>query len=353
MLDVRLYPHPLVELDLALQAILRLAPERVQAAVSDQSWDTGDPIGSRTAYLTELARLWQESAAELIGPQALTTTTTGAIQAVPNAHERRAMAYVQALYQEEVATVRQLREQLRAEEVQRNQWRTRATDAEAMVANYRQQLVGISTTLNDFGTTAGQTIQDPAQLAAFLERIRTLRSVIDGQVNAQNTRDNAQARERLEMDARLQGPTTPPPAPRRRGRAQPAPAGGDPEEVARLLLTSYLTPSQLAEFEAHRWFTVTVTSGVHAGEKFLVSNIHSQGVYPLILDAHTGQYEREEHSDWCLVPSGREGDWPPICDHMLAEKLLLENDPDRFFSVAIPHGGAEGRELTRHAVARL
>ncbi len=79
-----------------------------------------------------------------------------------------------------------------------------------------------------------------------------------------------------------------------------------------------LNPRQRREFELHNYFSVNVPGR----GRFWVFPWRSLNV----VDPGTGDC-------YCGVPEGR----LPVYDLMLAQKLLLENDPQNFFCVANRH----------------
>lgn len=90
------------------------------------------------------------------------------------------------------------------------------------------------------------------------------------------------------------------------------------ERRARDLLLRMLNPRQRREFELHNYFSVNVPGR----GRFWVFPWRSLNV----VDPGTGDC-------YCGVPEGR----LPVYDLMLAQKLLLENDPQNFFCVANRH----------------
>jgi hypothetical protein len=79
-----------------------------------------------------------------------------------------------------------------------------------------------------------------------------------------------------------------------------------------------LNPTQRREFELHSYFSVNVPGR----GRFWIFPWRSLNV----VDPGTGDC-------YCGVPEGR----LPVYDLMLAQKLLLENDPEPFFRVANRH----------------
>lgn len=87
---------------------------------------------------------------------------------------------------------------------------------------------------------------------------------------------------------------------------------------ARDLLVACLSPSQRAEFEQNETFTVECR-----GSRYRVRPHHAHNVDRL---DHDGVPE----VNYCVVTTT----WVPLYDQMLAQKLLLETDPDTFFATA-------------------
>ncbi|HEX4986081.1 MAG TPA: hypothetical protein VFV71_08450 [Burkholderiales bacterium] len=88
-----------------------------------------------------------------------------------------------------------------------------------------------------------------------------------------------------------------------------------PERRALALLESVLSPAQRASFGAHSYFWVETPQA----RRFCVLPFSSFNV----LDAGSGE-------SYCAGPAAT----LPVADLMLAQKLLLETDPQRFFAVA-------------------
>lgn len=88
-----------------------------------------------------------------------------------------------------------------------------------------------------------------------------------------------------------------------------------PEARARELLLRVLSPAQKAEFQRYGYFAVEVAKR----GRFLIlpSTLFN------VLHVATGR-------SYCAVPRGE----TPLADLMLAQKLLLEDDPEQFFKVA-------------------
>jgi hypothetical protein len=90
------------------------------------------------------------------------------------------------------------------------------------------------------------------------------------------------------------------------------------ERRARDLLLRMLAPTQRREFDVHGYFSVNVPGR----GRFWIFPWRSLNV----VDPRTGDC-------YCAVLEGR----LPVYDLMLAQKLLLENEPQYFFSVANRH----------------
>lgn len=103
---------------------------------------------------------------------------------------------------------------------------------------------------------------------------------------------------------------------RHTGESQRPPlAEGKGEAQATALLLRMLTPAQREEFDGHGYFTVEVAG--RGRFCILPSNFFN------VLHIETGDC-------YCAIPKIHF----PLADLMLCQKLLLENDPERFFQVA-------------------
>jgi hypothetical protein len=108
------------------------------------------------------------------------------------------------------------------------------------------------------------------------------------------------------------------------------------EARARELLLRMLSPAQRKAFQRYGYFAVEVAK--HGTFLILPSTLFN------VLHVATGR-------SYCAVPRGE----TPLADLMLAQKLLLEHDPEQFFRVAnercelIP-GRADERSLARRAL---
>jgi len=91
-----------------------------------------------------------------------------------------------------------------------------------------------------------------------------------------------------------------------------------PERRARDLLLRMLSGTQRREFELCGYFSVEAPG---RGRFWILPWRSLNVVEPVTGDCY------------CGIPEGR----LPVYDLMLAQKLLLENDPQHFFSVALRH----------------
>lgn len=87
------------------------------------------------------------------------------------------------------------------------------------------------------------------------------------------------------------------------------------EAKARRLLCRMLSPSQLHELETHGCFTVEAPG---------------RGRFCILPRTTFNVFHMQTGNLYCCNTEA----FVPLSDLMLAQKLLLENDPDRFFSVA-------------------
>ncbi|WGD49199.1 hypothetical protein QA641_26595 [Bradyrhizobium sp. CB1650] len=85
-----------------------------------------------------------------------------------------------------------------------------------------------------------------------------------------------------------------------------------PDARGRRLLSEWLTPAQLAQFEQHRYFDVV---GSHSGKRY---RIH----YGTAANVHEINDAGIATMGWCFVPSG----FLVPGDVMLAQKIALETD---------------------------
>jgi hypothetical protein len=88
-----------------------------------------------------------------------------------------------------------------------------------------------------------------------------------------------------------------------------------PDLRARRLLNRLLSPPQRKEFARHGYFTVQVPG--RGAFRILPGTAFN------VMDLKTGVY-------YCAGPERP----MPLADWLLAQKLVLENDPERFFRVA-------------------
>ena len=88
----------------------------------------------------------------------------------------------------------------------------------------------------------------------------------------------------------------------------------------RKLLREWLSPEQLAQYDAHDYFEVT---GCHTGQRYRISHAVGANVYELD-DAGRSR------AGWCFVPN----DHLVAEDVMLAQKIALETDERSALAVA-------------------
>jgi len=88
----------------------------------------------------------------------------------------------------------------------------------------------------------------------------------------------------------------------------------------RKLLREWLSPEQLAQYDAHNCFEVT---GCHTGKRYRIR--HGMGANVFELD-DTGR----PRAGWCFVPK----DYLVAGDVMLAQKIALETDERSTLAVA-------------------
>ena len=86
------------------------------------------------------------------------------------------------------------------------------------------------------------------------------------------------------------------------------------------LLKEWLSPKQLAQFEAHKYFDVT---GCHSGKRYRLRYSTGMNIYEL---DHAGR----PRAGWCFVP--KDGLVPG--DVVLAQKIALETDELAAMAVA-------------------
>jgi hypothetical protein len=94
----------------------------------------------------------------------------------------------------------------------------------------------------------------------------------------------------------------------------------NPEERSLRLLRKWLSPGQLAQYEADRYFDVT---GCDSGKRYRIHQGASMNVFE-IDDAGCPQI------GWCFVPAA----YLPANDVMLAQKIALETDERAALTVA-------------------
>jgi hypothetical protein len=86
------------------------------------------------------------------------------------------------------------------------------------------------------------------------------------------------------------------------------------------LLREWLSPAQLAQFEAHKYFDVT---GSHSGKRYRIR--HGTGT-----NVHELDDAGRLRDGWCFVPR----DCLVAGDVMLAQKIALETDEPRALAIA-------------------
>lgn len=98
------------------------------------------------------------------------------------------------------------------------------------------------------------------------------------------------------------------------------------EKKAKDLLLMCLTPEQQAEFAKHHRFTIHVEHELKGFPK---------GEFRIAKGSAFNVTHVKSKEQFCLVARER----VPVYDQMLTQKLLLENDPARFFKTANRSGG--------------
>jgi hypothetical protein len=88
----------------------------------------------------------------------------------------------------------------------------------------------------------------------------------------------------------------------------------------RKLLREWLSPEQLAQYDAHNYFEVT---GCHTGKRYRIRHGMGMNVYELDGAGHP-------RAGWCFVPK----DHLVAGDVMLAQKIALETDERGALGVA-------------------
>jgi hypothetical protein len=86
------------------------------------------------------------------------------------------------------------------------------------------------------------------------------------------------------------------------------------------LLRRWLSPEQLAQYEAHNYFDVR---GCHSGKRYRIRHGTVTNIYEL---NHAGR----PHAGWCFVPK----DCLVAADIILAQKIALETDERGALAVA-------------------
>jgi len=97
------------------------------------------------------------------------------------------------------------------------------------------------------------------------------------------------------------------------------------------LLREWLSPDQLAQYDAHNYFDVR---GCHSGKRYRIRHGTQTNVYEL---DHAGRLQ----AGWCFVPK----DCVVAGDVILAQKIALETDERGALAVAkqFPAGMAVGQ----------
>lgn len=98
------------------------------------------------------------------------------------------------------------------------------------------------------------------------------------------------------------------------------------ETKARQLLVMCLTPEQIAEFNEKQSFTLTVDHKVSG---------FPTGAFRIKKGSAFNVEHIESGETFCVVSQEK----VPVYDQMLTQKLLLENEPERFFKTANRSGG--------------
>ena len=93
-----------------------------------------------------------------------------------------------------------------------------------------------------------------------------------------------------------------------------------PDARAQRLLREWLTPEQLAQFDAYKSFEVT---GSQTGRRYRIHHGLASNVFEL-------DERGFPSTGWCIVPSRS----LPVGDVMLAQKIALETDEKAALSVA-------------------
>lgn len=103
---------------------------------------------------------------------------------------------------------------------------------------------------------------------------------------------------------------------------------------AHKLLMSFLTREQKVSYLINQGFTVI---GQHTGNQYLLGFNRSTPIF-------TNKYT------YCIhLVGGNYGDYPyefPVEDHILAQKVMIETDEQRFLDIAKPHARVAGFTLT-------
>jgi hypothetical protein len=111
----------------------------------------------------------------------------------------------------------------------------------------------------------------------------------------------------------------------------------DPEERSLKLMREWLSPEQLAQYEANRYFDVT---GCDSGKRYRIHHGASMNIFEIDATGCPG-------IGWCFVPDA----YLPAGDVMLAQKIALETDERAALAVATQFAPKE-KQQTRVAVPR-
>jgi hypothetical protein len=96
--------------------------------------------------------------------------------------------------------------------------------------------------------------------------------------------------------------------------------GNESEARGLRLLREWLSPEQLAQYDAHRYFDVT---GCHSGKRYRIRHGTATNIFELDQDGRP-------KVGWCFVPR----DTLVAGDVMLAQKIALETDERTALAVA-------------------
>jgi len=93
-----------------------------------------------------------------------------------------------------------------------------------------------------------------------------------------------------------------------------------PKRKGLRLLREWLSPEQLAQYDAHNYFDVT---GCHSGKRYRICHGRATNIYEL-------DYAGRPRVGWCFIPKDR----LVPGDVMLAQKIALETDESAALRVA-------------------